>query len=123
MLMKNNRYNHIWSERLCYHLSKELEDEVYDLYDGCFQYSPYREYDEIMAFVTKCFIERNRQLDYKRTIVQVKMKFGLLTIYYEGGRDPYLDEILTTAIKMAKVVSKKISETYGKGGPWNRKVL
>jgi len=121
--MKNNKDNNVWNDRLRHFLPDEFEHDVFELYDGCFDYSPYREYDEIMAFVTKCFIQRNKQLDCRRTIVQVKMKFGFLTIYYEGGTDPYLDEILVTANKMAVNISKKISEIYGKGGPWNRKVL
>tara|TARA_Y100000034_G_scaffold133955_1_gene201047 strand:- start:695 stop:1066 length:372 start_codon:yes stop_codon:yes gene_type:complete len=115
--------NFIWENRMVHHLPKEMEKEALQIYDGCFDFSSYREYDEIMAFVTKCFIERNRNLDYKRSIVQVKMKFGFLTIYYEGGSDPYLDEIINTAVKMAQQVKTKIEKQYGKGGPWNRKVL
>ena len=78
-----------------------------------------------MAFVTKAFIDRNRQLgmDNRRGIVQVKMKFGFLTIYYDGGKDPYLDEIINTATKMAQQVKKKIDEQYGRGGWRHRKIL
>ena len=69
-----------------------------------------------MVFVTKAFIDRNRQLgmDKRRGIVQVKMKFGFLTIYYDGGKDPYLDEIINTATKMAQQVKKKFDEQYGR---------
>ena len=78
-----------------------------------------------MGFVTKAFIDRNRQLgmDNRRGIVQVKMKFGFLTIYYDGGRDPYLDEIINTAIKMAQQIKNKIDEQYGRGGWRHRTIL
>ena len=78
-----------------------------------------------MAFVTKAFIDRNRQLgmDNRRSIVQVKMKFGFLTIYYDGGRDPYLDEIVNTAAKMAQQIKNKIDEQYGRGGWKHRTIL
>ncbi len=35
------------------------------------------------------------------------MKWGFLTIYYDGGKDPYLDEIINTATKMAQQVKKE----------------
>ena len=115
--------NFIWEDRLKYYFPEEMEEEVLKIYDGCFDYSPSLEYEEIMSFVTRCFIQRNKQLDYKRTIAQVKMKFGFLTIYYDGGADPYLDEIINTAVKMAQQIKIKIEKQYGKGGPWNRTVL
>jgi len=115
--------NFIWEDRLKYYFPEEMEEEVLKIYDGCFDYSPSLEYEEIMSFVTRCFIQRNKQLDYKRTIAQVKMKFGFLTIYYDGGTDPYLDEIINTAVKMAQQIKIKIEKQYGKGGPWNRTVL
>ena len=122
--MISNNYNEwVWNRRMKDHFPESMKKEIIDLYDGCFDYSCYREYDEIMVFVTKCFIERNKQLDQKVTIVQVKMKFGMLTIYYEGKYDPYLVEITNTATKMAAGISKKIERLYGKGGPWNRKIL
>jgi multimeric flavodoxin WrbA len=78
-----------------------------------------------MAFVTKAFLDRNRQLEMeeRRYIVQVKMKWGFLTIYYDGGRDPYLDEIINTAAKMAQQVKKKLDEQYGRGGFRHRTIL
>ena len=121
--MNKYKNDYVWNDRMCLHLPYEMTVEVIDLYRDCFDYSAYREYDYIMAFVTKCFITRNKQLDHQRTIAQVKMKFGFLTIYYDGGRDPYLDEIVNTAAKMAKQIKAKIQKQYGKGGPWNRKIL
>ena len=121
--MNKDRSNYIWDERLRHHMPEEMKDEVLDLYQDCFDYSPYKEHDKIMAFVTKCFIERSKQLEEKISIAQVKMKWGILTIYYDGCYDPYLNEIVNTANEMAKTVSRKIAETYGKGGPWNRKIL
>jgi len=121
--MNKDKSNYIWEDRLRHHMSEEMKGEVLELYRDCFGYSPYKEHDKIMAFVTKCFIERNKQLKEKANIVQVKMKWGILTIYYDGCHDPYLNEIVNTANEMAKTVSRKITETYGKGGPWNRKIL
>jgi len=121
--MNKDKSNYMWEDRLRHHMSEEMKGEVLELYRDCFDYSPYKEHDKIMAFVTKCFIERNKQLKEKANIVQVKMKWGILTIYYDGCYDPYLNEIVNTANEMAKTVSRKITETYGKGGPWNRKIL
>ena len=121
--MKKYKNDYIWNDRMCHHLPYEMMVDVIDLYRDCFDYSAYREYDQIMAFVTRCFIDRNKQLEIQRTIAQVKMKFNFLTIYYDGGQDPYLDEIVNTAAKMAKQIQAKINKQYGKGGPWNRKIL
>ena len=121
--MKKYRNDYVWNDRMCHHLPYEMMVDVIDLYRDCFDYSAYREYDHIMAFVTKCFIDRNKQLEDKRTIAQVKMKWGYLTIYYDGGRDPYLDEIIKTAENMGEQLSYKISKQYGKGRRWNRKIL
>jgi len=107
------------------HLEQDYELECISLYRNCYDYSPEEYYDEIMAFVTKAFIDRNRQLgmEERRHIVQVKMKFGFLTIYYDGGRDPYLDEIINTATKMAQQTKNKIDEQYGRGGWRHRTIL
>jgi hypothetical protein len=113
----------VWEMRLSKYLPDDYEEETVIIYQNCFDFSCNNEYNEIMGFVTKAFVERNRQLDENRTIAQVKMKFGFLTIYYDGGRDPYLDEIVNTAAKMAKQIKAKIQKQYGKGGPWNRKIL
>jgi len=121
--MNKKDKDYVWAERMRHHLPMEMQFSVISLYRNCFDYSPYREYDHIMAFVTKCFIERNKNLEHERTIAQVKMKFGFLTIYYDGGSDPYLDEIVNTAAKMAKQMQIKVHKQYGKGGPWNRKIL
>ena len=122
-----NKYKNdwVWNQKMCHHLDKEYEIECISLYRNCYDYSPEHFYDDIMAFVTKAFIDRNRQLgiDSRRGIVQVKMKFGFLTIYYDGGKDPYLDEIINTATKMAQQVKKKIDEQYGRGGWKHRKIL
>jgi len=120
-----NKYKNdfVWNEILCHHLPEDMMIEVIDLYKNCFDYSPDRDYNQIMAFVTKCFIDRNKQLEEKRTIAQVKMKWGYLTIYYDGGHDPYLDEIIKTAGNMGEQLSYKISKQYGKGRRWNRKIL
>jgi len=114
---------YVWDMRLSKYLPEDYEEETVIIYQNCFDYSCDNEYDEIMGFVTKAFVERNRQLDENRTIAQVKMKFNFLTIYYDGGHDPYLDEIVNTAAKMAKQIQAKITKQYGKGGPWNRKIL
>lgn len=121
--MNKYKNDYVWNDRMCHLLPYEMMVDVIELYRDCFDYSAYREYDQIMAFVTKCFIDRNKQLDHPRTIVQVKMKFNFLTIYYDGGHDPYLDEIVNTAAKMAKQIQAKMHKQYGKGGPWNRKIL
>ena len=121
--MNKYRNDYVWNDRMCPHLPYEMMVDVIDLYRDCFDYSAYREYDHIMAFVTKCFIDRNKQLENQRTIAQVKMKFGFLTIYYDGGKDPYLDEIINTATKMAQQVKKKIDEQYGRGGWRHRTIL
>ena len=117
------RYDYIWTESLSKHLPLEFEIDVVSLYRNCYDYSPYPEYNSIVAFVTKCFIERNRQLDQKRYIVQVKMKWGYLTIYYDGGKDPYLDEMILTATKMADQLKSKLEDQYRKGGWRHRTIL
>ena len=106
------------------HLPQEYEQECISLYRNCYDYSPEEPYDEIMAFVTKAFIDRNRQLgmDERRFIVQVKMKWGFLTIYYDGGKDPYLDEIINTASNMAQQTKTKLDKMYGRGG-WRRRTI
>ena len=106
-------------------LPQDYEQECISLYRNCYDYSPTEHYDEIMAFVTKAFIERNRQLgmDERRFVVQVKMKWGLLTIYYDGGKDPYLDEIINMAYKMAQQTKAKVDKTYGRGGFRHRTIL
>ena len=121
----NNKQDFIWNKRMAHYLPKDYELECISLYRNCFDYSPEREYDEVMAFVTKAFIERNRQLglENRRTIVQVKMKWGFLTIYYEGDRDPYLDEIINTAAKMANSIKAKLDKMYGRGGWRHRTIL
>mgnify|MGYP003154670862 FL=1 len=110
---------------MCHHLDSSYQLECISLYRNCYDYSPIEHYDEIMAFVTKAFIDRNRQLgmENRRDIVQVKMKWGYLTIYYDGGRDPYLDEIINTASKMAESIKGKLDKMYGTGGFRRRKVL
>ena len=116
--------DHIWNERLCHLLPKEYELETNMLYEDCFEYTPDGHYDEIMTFVTKSFVERNRHFstDDRRTIAQVKMKWGILTIYYEGGVDPYLDEVIATADRMAKSIKKKLDKMYG-SGVWRHRTI
>lgn len=121
--MKKHINDWVWNQKMCHHLPEDYEIDCIQLYQNCFDYSPEHYYDDIMAFLTKAFIERNRQLENKRTIVQVKMKWGFLTIYYDGDRDPYLDEIITTASKMAQTVKQKLDEMYGRGGWKHRKIL
>ena len=123
--MKKYKNDWVWNQKMCHHLDKSYELECISLYRNCYDYSPEHFYDDIMGFVTKAFIDRNRQLgmDNRRCIVQVKMKFGFLTIYYDGGKDPYLDEIINTATKMAQQVKKKIDDQYGRGGWKHRKIL
>ena len=123
--MNKTRYDYIWNKKMKKHLEQEYELECISLYRNCYDYSPEEHYDDIMAFVTKAFIDRNRQLGMgeRRHIVQVKMKFGFLTIYYDGGRDPYLDEIISTATKMAQQTKNKIDEQYGRGGWRHRTIL
>jgi hypothetical protein len=104
-------------------MSEVYKEEVGTMYQNCIEYSCDKEYDQIMAFVTKCFIDRNKQLDENRTMGQVKMKWGFLTIYYDGGCDPYLDEIINTASKMALQTKTKLDEMYGKGGFRHRTIL
>ena len=122
-----NKYKNDWvrNQKMCHHLDKDYELECISLYRNCYDYSPEHFYDDIMVFVTKAFIDRNRQLgmEERRHIVQVKMKFGFLTIYYDGGRDPYLDEIINTATKMAQQTKNKIDEQYGRGGWRHRTIL
>ena len=123
--MNKNRHDHIWNKKMKEHLGQDYELECISLYRNCYDYSPNEHYDEIMAFVTKAFIERNRQLaiDEQRYIVQVKMKWGYLTIYYDGGHDPYLDEIINTASKMAESTKNKLDKMYGTGGFRRRTIL
>lgn len=123
MIKYKNDY--VWNEKMCHHLDREYELECISLYRNCYDYSPIEHYDEIMAFVTKAFLDRNRQLEMeeRRYIVQVKMKWGFLTIYYDGGKDPYLDEIINTATRMAQQVKKKLDEQYGRGGFRHRTIL
>ena len=113
----------IWDERLSRYLNDSYRDEAMQLYHDCFDYSPYKELDEIMAFVTKCFIDRNRTFVFNRTIAQVKMKWGYLTIYYDGERDPYLDGVIKMAEQMASKISREVWEAHRKGGLRNRKIL
>ena len=123
--MKKYKNDYVWNEKMCHHLDREYEIECINLYRNCYDYSPEKYYDEIMAFVTKAFIDRNRQLEMKerRYIVQVKMKWGYLTIYYDGGKDPYLDEIINTAAKMANHIKNKLDKQYGRGGFRHRTIL
>ena len=123
--MNKTRHDYIWNKKMKKHLEQDYELECISLYRNCYDYSPEEYYDEIMAFVTKAFIDRNRQLGIgeRRHIVQVKMKFGFLTIYYDGGRDPYLDEIINTAAKMAQQIKNKIDKQYGRGGWRHRTIL
>ena len=123
--MKKYKNDYVWNEKMCHHLDSSYQLECISLYRNCYDYSPIEHYDEIMVFVTKAFINRNRQLgmENRRDIVQVKMKWGYLTIYYDGGKDPYLDEIINTATKMAQQIKKKIDEQYGRGGWKHRKIL
>ena len=123
--MRENVNDWVWKQKMRHHLDQEYELECVSLYRNCYDYSPEHFYDDIMAFVTKAFIDRNRQLgmDNRRCIVQVKMKFGFLTIYYDGGRDPYLDEIINTAAKMAQQIKNKIDKQYGRGGWRHRTIL
>ncbi len=122
-----NKYKNdwVWNQKMCHHLDREYELECISLYRNCYDYSPEHFYDDIMAFVTKAFIDRNRQLgmDNRRGIVQVKMKFGFLTIYYDGGKDPYLDEIINTAYNMAQQTKAKVDKLYGTGGWRHRTIL
>ena len=123
--MNKRRYDHIWNKKMKNLLPQEYELECISLYRNCYDYSPEEPYDEIMAFVTKAFIDRNRQLgmDQRRFIVQVKMKWGYLTIYYDGGKDLYLDEIIRTASKMADSTKIKLDKMYGRGGFRRRTIL
>jgi len=121
--MKKFINDSIWNERLCKHLEPELEQEVNHLYQDCFQFSPREEVLDTMAFITKCFLERNKQLEEPRLIVQVKMKWDLLTIYYDGGHDPYLSEMVKMATEMAKQTLSKVDKQYAKGGFRHRKIL
>ena len=123
--MNKYRNDWVWNQKMCHHLDKDYQLECISLYRNCYDYSPEHFYDDIMVFVTKAFIDRNRQLgmDNRRCIVQVKMKFGFLTIYYDGGKDPYLDEIISTATKMAQQTKNKIDEQYGRGGWRHRTIL
>ena len=123
--MREKTNDWVWSTKMRHHLDREYQLECISLYRNCYDYSPEHHYDEIMAFVTKAFLDRNRQLgmDKRRYIVQVKMKFGFLTIYYDGGKDPYLDEIINTAYSMAKQTKVKLDKTYGRGGWKHRKIL
>jgi len=122
-----NKYKNdwVWNQKMCHHLDKDYELECISLYRNCYDDSPEHFDDDIMAFATKAFIDRNRQLgmEERRHIVQVKMKFGFLTIYYDGGRDPYLDEIINTATKMAQQTKNKIDEQYSRGGWRHRTIL
>ena len=122
--MNKYKNDYVWNEKMCHHLDKEYELECINLYSNCYDYSPIEHYDEIMIFVTKAFLDRNRQLGVKeqRFIVQVKMKWGFLTIYYDGGRDPYLDEIINTASNMAQQTKTKLDKMYGRGG-WRRRTI
>ena len=123
--MNKTRYDYIWNKKMKKHLGQDYELECISLYRNCYDYSPEEHYDEIMAFVTKAFIDRNRQLGMseRRYIVQVKMKWGFLTIYYDGGNDPYLDEIINMAYNMAQQTKAKLDKTYGRGGFRHRTIL
>ena len=123
MIERKNEW--VWRQKMRHHLNQDYELECISLFRNCYDYSPEHFYDDIMAFVTKAFIDRNRQLgmDKRRSIVQVKMKFGFLTIYYDGGKDPYLDEIINTAAKMAQQIKNKIDKQYGRGGWRHRTIL
>lgn len=121
--MKKQINDWVWNQIMCHHLPQEYEVECIEIYQDCFSYCPAEYITDVMVFVTKAFIERNRQLEEKRHIVQVKMKWGYLTIYYEGGRDPYLDEIINTATKMAETKKDKLDEMYDNGGFRRRTIL
>ena len=121
--MKKHKNDWVWNEIMCKHLPENYELECKELYQDCYDYSPIEYYTDVMVFVTKAFIERNRQLEQKRTIVQVKMKWGYLTIYYDGERDPYLDEVINTVSRMAETIKDKLDEMYGTGGFRRRKIL
>lgn len=113
----------IWNTRLKHYMDAKYHNDVLELYKDCFDYSPYIELDEIMAFVTECFIERNKDLSYPRTIAQVKMKWGHLTIYYDGEPEPYLDEIIKMAEKLSLDISKEVWARHKSRGFPNRTIL
>tara|TARA_Y100001973_G_scaffold106001_1_gene181449 strand:- start:2314 stop:2679 length:366 start_codon:yes stop_codon:yes gene_type:complete len=115
--------NNIWEQRLKKYMDSKYHEDVLELYKDCFDYSPYLELDEIMAFVTECFIERNKDLSHPRTIAQVKMKWGYLTIYYDGGPEPFLDEIVRMAENLSIDISKEVWARHRKGGLANRTVF
>ncbi len=113
----------IWKNRLSKYIENLYKEEVLELYRECYDYSPYVELDEIVAFVTKCFVIRNRDLLNPKRIVQVKMKWGYLTIYYDGERDPYLDGVIQMAEQMASKISREVWNRHRSGGFRNRKIL
>ncbi len=43
----------IWKNRLSKYIENSYKEEVLELYRKCYDYSPYVELDEIVAFVTK----------------------------------------------------------------------
>ena len=98
----------IWDTRLKYYMDPECREDVLKIYKDCYDYTPYVELDEIMAFVTKCFIDRNKDLSEPRTILQVKMKWGYLTIYYDGAPEPFLDEIIRMAENLSQPISRDV---------------
>ena len=113
----------VWQQRLRHYMKPELREDVIELYKDCFDYSPYIELDEIMAFVTQCFIDRNKDLSHPRTIAQVKMKWGYLTIYYDGDPDPFLNEIVRMAENLSIDISKEVWARHRRGGIANRTIL
>ena len=115
--------SNIWERRLKWCMDEKHREDVIELYKNCFDYSPYLELDEIMAFVSKCFVERNKDLSHPRTIVQVKMKWCDLTIYYDGEPDPFLDEIIKMAEKLSIDISKDVWARHRNRGFPNRTIL
>ena len=114
--MKKYKNDWVWNEVMCHHLDKSTKLSV-SIYTKLFMLS-HRNTSLMLWFLSQkhLLIERNRQLEQKRGIVQVKMKWGYLTIYYDGGKDPYLDEIINTAAKMAESKKDKLDKMYDNGG-------
>jgi hypothetical protein len=103
-----NKNEQIW-EILSKHLDESYKEYVLDIFDQCFDYSPLNAWNSAIADLIKLMESRSKwidDVDYK--VKQVKVKFGSLRFYVEGG-----DDYLYGAIAMLEKQTNKLCPHCG----------
>ena len=105
-MKEKNTY--VW-ERLSKHLDENRKEFVLEVFEECFDYSPFHSWDKVIADLVTIMYHRKRFYDKHVKVAQVKSKFGGLRFYIEGDTDDYL----RGAIKMAEIQCSKICAHCG----------